>query len=254
MLGSMNRTASLPTVSEQPAQVPGQAATQVPAGAVTRPAFAPYSPSVRLNRLAGSALTLLLPLSLVAALAPVNSFDSAELAFDMSLRDSLLTTFFLGLTDLFTPVNIVAITLLAGLILAWRTRSLALPLQLVGAVAASSAAAQIIKQLVGRHRPDLAMQLVNETDLSFPSGHATGIVSLVTALILVAAALTAHRTGRTVRVLVWALGLLAALVCFSRLYVGAHWTSDVIAGTLLGFGATVLFFTLSARPLARLAR
>jgi undecaprenyl-diphosphatase len=75
--------------------------------------------------------------------------------------------------------------------------------------------------------------------LSFPSGHAMVIFAI--------AALVAPYLGRQWRLLPWAL---AALVCLSRVYLGAHFPLDVLAGAGLGvFIGSVLNLVFGVPPL-----
>lgn len=75
---------------------------------------------------------------------------------------------------------------------------------------------------------------------SFPSGHSAAVAALATAAVFV------HRRRA------WPLVLLAVLGGISRVYVGAHWAFDVLAGWLLG-AAVGLAVALVARALARRA-
>jgi membrane-associated phospholipid phosphatase len=111
-------------------------------------------------------------------------------------------------------------------------------------IAGSGILAQLIKHLVGRARPSLMPQLgpfhfdlfsIRASLASFPSGHATTAFAAATALALF--------------VPVWALPLFAGatLIAASRIAVGAHYLSDVIAGCLLGIGCAIFI----ARSLAR---
>jgi undecaprenyl-diphosphatase len=83
----------------------------------------------------------------------------------------------------------------------------------------------VLKHLVARPRPYIALAgahiLERAKDFSFPSGHATQAFAA-------AAIFASFFRKRAV------FFTLAALVCLSRVYLGVHYVSDVIAGALLG--------------------
>ncbi len=96
----------------------------------------------------------------------------------------------------------------------------------------------VLKLAFHRPRPELAF--VHLDTYSFPSGHAAGSTAILGAL----AYLAARRTAGPLRVAVLvATPALIALVGFSRLYLGAHYLSDVLAG--LCVGAAWLFACLT---------
>jgi membrane-associated phospholipid phosphatase len=74
-----------------------------------------------------------------------------------------------------------------------------------------------------------------DTDTSFPSGHAV-IVSLGASLLF----WKYWRSGRKAKTVSLVLALEAAIVCYSRIYNGAHFPSDVIAGIFLGVSITFI--------------
>ncbi len=106
----------------------------------------------------------------------------------------------------------------------------------------------LLKAGIDRPRPDLVSHLVNETSLSFPSGHA--MLSAVTYLTLGSLA-ARFLPGRTTKIFVLCLAVLTTLlVGVSRVYLGVHWPSDVLAGWCAGFAWAMLCW-LVARALQR---
>jgi len=116
------------------------------------------------------------------------------------------------------------------------------------AVAGGQVLSSLLKFEVDRPRPDLVSHLVNETSLSFPSGHA--MLSAVTYLTLGSMA-ARFLPGRTTKIFVLGLAILTTLlVGASRVYLGVHWPSDVLAGWCAGFAWAMLCW-LAARFLQR---
>jgi membrane-associated phospholipid phosphatase len=84
------------------------------------------------------------------------------------------------------------------------------------------------------HRGRPAAPLVEITGQSFPSGHA--VAGAATAVALVLAFMPA---GPRRRKWEWIAGGFAFTMAFSRVYLNAHWFSDVVAGVLLGAGIAI---------------
>lgn len=93
-------------------------------------------------------------------------------------------------------------------------------------------AVDVIKGLVLRARPDLVPHLVDASGYSFPSGHATSSAVVYLTLAALAGQVTRDRIGRRY-LLVVAVLLVGAIGC-SRVYLGVHWPSDVLAGWSFG--------------------
>ena len=103
-------------------------------------------------------------------------------------------------------------------------------------IAESTSAA--LKRWIERDRPAVAdpepETLVGlPATYSFPSGHATVSFACATVLALAVPRLT------------WPLFALAALISFSRVYVGVHYPFDVLAGAALGVGVAIALRTLA---------
>ncbi|GAB3856022.1 phosphatase PAP2 family protein [Micromonospora andamanensis] len=96
----------------------------------------------------------------------------------------------------------------------------------------------LLKLLVGRQRPDLPDPVAQAPGLAFPSGHALNAV--LAAGVLLVVFLPRTRPRSTARAAVWLGALAIALVTgFSRVALGVHWSSDVLAGWLLGAAVVV---------------
>lgn len=104
---------------------------------------------------------------------------------------------------------------------------------LLGSVAGGQVLSSLLKATVDRPRPDLVSHLAQVQTLSFPSGHA--MLSAITYLTL--GALLARTTdSRTMKAYILGLAVLTTLaVGISRVYLGVHWPSDVLAGWCAGF-------------------
>ena len=94
------------------------------------------------------------------------------------------------------------------------------------------------KALFDRERPPVVLHATTVTLAAFPSGHATDAAAFFLAASLTLAITIARH--RSTRALLVATGLfLAALVGLSRLVLGVHWLSDVVAGWALGSAVAI---------------
>lgn len=113
------------------------------------------------------------------------------------------------------------------------------------AIAGGGLAANLLKWIFVRARPDLVPHLVSVDSASFPSAHAMN--SAVTFLTL---GVLLSRTQKDRRVKAYLLGLalfLTLIVGFSRVYLGVHWPTDVVAGWAVGAAWAIACSLVAAR-------
>lgn len=164
---------------------------------------------------------------------PIVQFDTRFATLLYSWATPAATIVFIIITEFGGPI-VVAVALVMTLLLAWRRQWL-----LLGAWLAALGGGEILnvllKQLFHRPRPVFAHPLYRiliDNDYSFPSGHAMG--SLIAYGMLAYFALLFVRSWRARSALLCGTVLLVLLIGFSRLYLGVHYFSDVIAGYAAG--------------------
>ncbi|MCO5064105.1 MAG: phosphatase PAP2 family protein [Rhizobiaceae bacterium] len=111
------------------------------------------------------------------------------------------------------------------------------------AVGGGQLVSTLLKLGIDRPRPELVPHMVRETSSSFPSGHA--MMSAVTYLTLgsMLARITPHRWLKIYFLFVAV--LLTGLVGASRVYLGVHWPTDVLAGWCAGFAWAMLCWLIA---------
>lgn len=114
------------------------------------------------------------------------------------------------------------------------------------AVTGGAAASTLLKMGYARPRPDLVAHLVQVNTTSFPSGHAMNSALVFLTLGALLARSVADRRLRVYFIVV-AIALTLIIGC-SRVFLGVHWPSDVLAGWMVG-GAWAMLCSVVARQL-----
>ena len=168
----------------------------------------------------------------VLASESLNAVDRPVLDFFVQHRETWLTSVNTVVTAAGSSAVLIPAVVIVGL--AWwaRRRSWRPAAMLGGAYLGAEGLFRLIKILVGRPRPPVAQAAGHFSGSAFPSGHATLSAAVYGML---AALLAAASTTWARKVTVWAAAVfLALLVGATRLYLGAHWLTDVIGGLVLG--------------------
>lgn len=115
---------------------------------------------------------------------------------------------------------------------------------LVGGVVSGSIAVALAKALFGRARPDLIDHLVEVGSASFPSGHSANSAIVYLTLAILLTQIVPRRAQRLY--LIGVAVALTAAIGLSRVYLGVHWPSDVLAGWAFGTLWAMAWWALGA--------
>ena len=143
------------------------------------------------------------------------------------------------------PRGILTLTALAAAVLLWRRDGRGL-LLLLAVVPGGAALNHLLKHTIQRPRPGLEHAVAAVTDFGFPSGHAANAALLYGCLAVLLVPRLRSRGARIAVVL--AAVLVAGLVSCSRVALGAHRLSDVVAGMLLGIAWLTLCCAVAGMP------
>lgn len=159
-------------------------------------------------------------------------------------RTSGLNPLVLAITDIGGKILLVAALAAATSAVALRLRSWR-PFVLAAVAGGGGVVLVVgIKALIGRDRPEPLYRAVVESGFSFPSGHTTNALIILGTVAWLISMVTADRT---LRATAWvAAGILAVAVGLSRVYLGVHYPSDVLAGWVLG-AAWLITVAIAAR-------
>lgn len=181
----------------------------------------------------------------------LRSFDDAVATPIHQLRSPGLTDFMEVVTWMGdrTAYIIFGVSLFVFFYL--RYRSLIFPLQTTMVLLVAGGLNRWLKYLIDRPRP-MAEHLVEATTMSFPSGHAMSSIAFFGFLIYLVWRLVSTS---------WIRGLFTGLLCllilligFSRVYLGVHYPSDILAGYAAGGACLTVFISIFTYVRFRYAR
>ncbi len=182
-----------------------------------------------------------------AVTSGVTAMDTAVLDWMIAHRGESLTDVATVITDLGGTLSMIVLAVVTVGGFALRRD---LPVAALVAITSLGAGVLVwvIKRLVGRSRPPEASRLVFEPSMSYPSGHTLGstVVVGIVAIVLIPR-LTKHwvRVAATVFAVAFPIA-----VGLSRIYLGVHWTTDVLAGWIIGLMWLLLCVTVFTRLLS----
>ncbi len=205
--------------------------------------------SVGIFLIAGAAVAVAGTLAFAALGGHVRSgatqaFDVAVLRWMSEHQSPLLTQIAVELTHLGTGTVVFTIVAVAALFL-WNTAHKHSARLLLAAVAGNLLVNNALKLVFSRPRPDVFPWQTTALSTSFPSGHAMSATVCYGTVAYLVARLQKRRWARALTL--GGATVLILLICATRLYLGVHYPSDVIAGILVGLAwAAFCMATLEA--------
>ena len=164
-------------------------------------------------------------------------FDSVVYYFLVNNRNEVLNNFFKIITQFGSALVLIIITILCVIFIRDKKYKILVPANLVTIAIINI----VLKNFFLRPRPN-ELRLIEETGYSFPSGHAMASTAFYGLIIYIVHEKVENKILRNTICIM--LGLLILLISISRIYVGVHYTSDVIAGTCFSIAYLILITRL----------
>ena len=164
-------------------------------------------------------------------------FDSVVYNFLVNNQNEALNNFFKIITQFGSALVLIIITILCVIFIRDKKYKILVPANLLTIAIINI----VLKNFFLRPRPN-ELRLIEETGYSFPSGHAMASTAFYGLLIYIAHEKIENKILRNTICIM--LGLLILLISVSRIYVGVHYTSDVIAGTCFSIAYLILITRL----------
>lgn len=153
-----------------------------------------------------------------------------------NMRAPTLTTILIIITNLGSAITLISLTILSIILIKNKKIGLCISLNLI----ISTLLNVILKNIVQRPRPE-GCRLIDESGYSFPSGHS--MVNTAFYGLLIYLVLRNVKNSKLKYTLVTLISLLIIGIGFSRIYLGVHYASDVLAGFLISIAYLVVFTT-----------
>ncbi|WP_201511399.1 phosphatase PAP2 family protein [Psychrobacter alimentarius] len=158
-------------------------------------------------------------------------FDSSAIGFFETLQTSTLDVMYTSVTHMGSVWFVACLSAAVILFLWFKARDKWATLFFIIAVGGTGALTWLLKQIYERGRPSIN-EAIDAIGFSFPSGHSMGSLVFYGFLIYL---VIRSRQNKVIKIsLSIVLGLLVLLIGTSRIYLGAHFPSDIIAGYIAG--------------------
>lgn len=164
--------------------------------------------------------------------------DQSVMTWIADHRNTAVVPVISAISILFGPVAVIVWTVVIAVGLVVRDHAIGRAAAVMAGVAAAGVVTEIVKLVVARPRPPMQYHAgISEMTYSYPSGHVTGTTALAVTTAVVATSGAARAIRR------WAIGvaaMISVLAASTRLYLGVHWCTDVLAAFAVAVSAALV--------------
>lgn len=167
----------------------------------------------------------------------ISDFDTSIYNVIMSLKSDFMTFIMKAITRFGDAETLILIAIICLIFIKSKkiSGSIAINLASVGLMN------YILKKIIQRPRPPLEFRMVEESSFSFPSGHAMASMAFYGLIIYFIN--KNMKNNKLKKVICIILSILIFLIGMSRIYLGVHYASDVIAGFAISMVYLILYIT-----------
>lgn len=187
---------------------------------------------------AGIALILLVIITITLLSGKIISLDTKIHNIIINLRKEKLTDIMIIITNICSTYSLIGISLLSLIFIKNKKIPILIILNLISATLLS----QIFKFVIKRERP-IGINLIEESGYSYPSGHSMVSMAFFGLIAYLIYKKIKNKFNKLISII--ALLIIIFLIGFSRIYLGVHYISDVIAGFLTAITYLMIFIALT---------
>jgi len=167
----------------------------------------------------------------------IASFDNTIYNIISSLKSNFATAFFKAVTKFADEEPLILIAIIGLILIKNRKIGASIAVNLVSSAFVNN----LIKEIVQRPRPPIELRMVEESSFSFPSGHAMTSATFYGLIIYFVIKNVKNKKLKNIICII--LSLLIFLIGISRIYLGVHYASDVLAGFAFAIVYLVIYIT-----------
>ena len=186
----------------------------------------------------GISITLFIIFTILIKLKVTTPIDNAIESFVIGIRSNKLTNIMISITNLSRAYFLISISIILLFIIKNKRNAILIIINLITVFLTS----QLLKFIFKRVRPD-GEHLISAFGYSYPSGHAMVSMAYFSFILYLINQKIKNKLLKTILTIITS--IIIFLIGFSRIYLGVHYTSDVIAGFIVSYAYLMIFYIIT---------